>query len=117
MTEEKIVLTKEQAESLEYLLENANKEYLLKVAASSDLKFVAVYGWLNHLSLDEIARILDGGYEVKKTMEERKEEIKRYFDSFSDVGYRFNSRGKAYQSIIRNTLNLLDIKIEGINDF
>ncbi|MEB5480945.1 hypothetical protein P8825_15370 [Shouchella clausii] len=63
MTEEKIVLTKEQVESLEYLLENTNKEYLLQIAASSDLKFAAVYGWLNHLTLDEIARILYVGYE------------------------------------------------------
>ncbi|MEB5480946.1 hypothetical protein P8825_15375 [Shouchella clausii] len=113
-TEKVALLTKRQAATVEEL----KKEYGKSRAVSRHVVGLTYsqYPATKELSTDTLIRALYIGYEVVNTIEDRKRDVKRYFDRFSDDGYRANSRGRSYQSIICETLNLLDIKIEGIND-
>ncbi|MBU8597307.1 hypothetical protein KM908_14270 [Alkalihalobacillus clausii] len=103
---EPVVLTKEQAEAIQTLDRlPVGKDDVIKQKAMG-----RVWGrdltCIDSLSLDELARALYVGYEVEKTQEERYEDVMGVYMDASDWD----------RSVIELTLDLLGIKIEGVND-
>lgn len=111
----KVVVTKEVAEAIERYLDGDDtyREKLLEDHAGnyssganwSDFYDGKVYNALDSLSLMEMAEILVNGYEVEKTPEDK---VRELFESSPFAIER--------KSGIVRTLNLLGIKIEGVND-
>lgn len=107
---EPVVLTKEQAEAIQTLNRlPVGKDEVLKQKAlgrvwGRDLSVI------DSLSLDELARALYVGYEIEKTQEERYEDVREaYRNAIALENYD-------ERHAIEFTLDLLGIKIEGVND-
>lgn len=108
-------ITKEQAEAITYLRglgkddENILEKHRL---------YVGLCGVLNELSLVSLAAALINGYEIVMTPEEK---VRAYYEynyaehekarAFSDADYYATGVSNG----IRQTLDLLGIKIEGVN--
>ena len=114
---DKIILTKRQAVALEKALENNfTKEIVLKTHVSVHLKDDGKwkgdnYQYLNQLSIEQMAIALYVGYELEKTKEEIILETYEYCNGFNDEKLRnFYKRG------IYDLLNILDMKVKGINE-
>jgi hypothetical protein len=121
---EPLVLTKEQAEAIQTLNRlSGGKDDVLKQKALG-----RVWGrdlaCIDSLSLDELARSLYVGYEVEKTQEEKEAEIRERYDDLKSI-YRIYMGNERFEEAteligrqrgIRDTLDMLGIKIEGVND-
>ncbi|MEH6941618.1 hypothetical protein [Bacillus sp. JJ722] len=118
MTNQKVTLPADVAQALESALDNwcGNKERLLSVhAMPSD--WLGGLEPLNTLDMITLASALINGYEIEKTPEEKvsyyykfliaKKEDPRYYGD-----WKYNTGAV---DAIKETLNLLDIKIEGVN--
>lgn len=110
MANEKVVLTKEQAEAIQTLNRLAvRKDDVIKQKALG-----RVWGrdltYIDSLSLDELTRALYVGYEIEKTQEERYEDVKKAYRRTVEYGF-YDER-----DAILLTLDLLGITIEGVND-
>lgn len=107
---EKVKITREQADGIEKtrLIYNDVAIVDLKMTSGND------YGPIKSIDADTLIRALYIGYEVEETPEDK---VKNYFkniaNSHSDdlyvSGYNLGSRNAVIE-----TLNLLNIKIEGI---
>ncbi|QQK75062.1 hypothetical protein HUG15_05565 [Salicibibacter cibarius] len=105
MNIEKPVLTREQAERLEERLAGREEVFEyddLVIAHALDSWLYPKNACFNDLSIKDFATAVYYGYEVEQTPEEA---AKQYFDCLNPR-QRFSAR---------NILDILDIKIEGIN--
>ena len=111
---EKIILSKRVAVALEKALSNNlnNKEVILKI--HSDVCNYDYKDWsggnfqyLNELSLEQMAIALYVGYQVEETPEEKLLNLYGYYIENSDNGIE--------EDVIETVLEILGIKIEGIN--
>ncbi|NYV67625.1 hypothetical protein HYI36_20310 [Bacillus sp. Gen3] len=116
----KVTLTKEQAEAIELAKERDDIDRIVN-AASSDKPgwYAGKYVPLNSLTLETLMTALVNGYEVEKTPEEKVREYYEEIDSYrrQSKGFDSNASDEFHRmcDAIRTTLDLLGIKIEGVN--
>ncbi|MEC2215100.1 hypothetical protein [Bacillus velezensis] len=103
----KPTLTKEQAEALDAQKFANYEEYILIAACSGEFKGTSI----GELDIMTLAAALVNGYEVEKTPEEK---VREYFEKLWADYCDTNEIEIAKETII-NTLDLLGIKIEGVN--
>lgn len=113
----KPVITKEQADSIEAFLEVGTKEELL-TAKVHCCHFGDEYSGINTIDIMTLAAALINGYEVEKTPEEKVREYyaanyQRHEQSMPRSKDDFYTSG--VEEGVRNTLDSLGIKIEGVN--
>ncbi|MGG1042509.1 hypothetical protein ABE153_11500 [Bacillus velezensis] len=112
----KLTITKEQADALLHL-------YSTGWSKSDVLEHHATGEWfehcdsLNDLDMLMIADVLINGYEVEATPEDR---VREYYAELQEKERAAQSRGVTFsleceREGVINTLNLLGIKIEGVN--
>ncbi|GIN10143.1 hypothetical protein J26TS2_00100 [Shouchella clausii] len=112
---EPVVLTKEQAAALDWVSKNYGNSFAIRLVSTSVQHKPKCWSKpetvaLNGLSLDELARALYVGYEVKRTQEERYEDVREaYRNAIALENYD-------ERHAIELTLDLLGITIEGVND-
>lgn len=109
MNNAKVTVTKEVAEALAIQEKNGiSVRSMLRHNVHGDL--YGVYAPLQTMGVDDLARALLFGYEVEKSPEGKVREF--YEDSLT----RFtDTHGVAMRIGIRDTLDILGIKIEGVN--
>ncbi|MEC1625494.1 hypothetical protein P9E08_08885 [Bacillus mojavensis] len=119
----KPTITKQQAEAIEYLrnIGDMSDEWFLfkytNVYFGNEPDHVA-FGPIASMDIMTLAAALVNGYEVEKTPEER---VREYYYDLRRAEDRLEERGESgsqfrqgWQSV-GETLNLLGIKIEGVN--
>ncbi|OLS39101.1 hypothetical protein [Bacillus sp. MRMR6] len=114
----KVVLTKEQAEAIEYWLNTytGGKEELIKIQIT-DAEWVDECESLNAITLDTLIRALYVGFEIEPSPEEKMVQIykdaqrfyKKYIAEASGTFHAGQLEG------IQITLDLFNIKIKGVN--
>lgn len=120
MKNEKVVVTKEVAEAIELTLESKNVPVIVAKIAEGRSIPNQRYKPLEGLSLETLMRALVNGYEVERSSEEK---VREYYDRCRtnreeaiDGGLYLNAQHLDGQVIGASiTLNLLGIKIEGVN--
>lgn len=113
---ELITISKEVAHALEIVKKEQNNNFQTIVEYHMDKfpEWSSELTPLNALSLDSMIRALYIGYEVEKTPEEKVKELyNNYGPNSRDEQYYADER---VQMGIRQTLNVLGMKVEGIND-
>jgi hypothetical protein len=111
---EKVVLTKKVADALEMARKRGDEE-VIEVIFDSENSYVSEETKiLNALDRMDLVRALMNGYEVEETPGDR---VRAYYENLDMK----DLRGVSYYELtgekrgIRKTLNLLDLKIEGVN--
>ncbi|MEC1584417.1 hypothetical protein P9D80_03440 [Bacillus spizizenii] len=112
----KPTITKEQADALLHL-------YSAEWTKSDILEYHATGEWqercysLNDLEILTLAAALVNGYEVEKTSEEKVREYHQSLVCDMDRALSYEDEGNCRSAIeaVEETLNLLGIKIEGVN--
>lgn len=109
----KPTLTKEQAEELEAHRRSGDLDIQILVAACDNV----LGGKLAKLDPLTLAAALINGYEVEATPEDR---VREYFAELQEKQRTAQSRGVTFsleceREGVINTLNLLGVKIEGVN--
>lgn len=116
---EKIKLTKEQSNGLEVIKKLYSIDNVLKTHAKADKgAWIGVAEGVNDLSLSDLATALIVGYEVEMTPGEIiKAEYQKAADERkkSEDDYRIQYLG-GYQYGVQETLRVLEIIVEGVND-
>ncbi|MGG2979471.1 DUF1642 domain-containing protein [Bacillus licheniformis] len=115
----KPVITKEQAEAIQFLMSGGNdwtEDDILEHHVAN--RWFNEYAPLNNLDIMTFAAALINGYEVKKTPEEKVREYyatnyQRHKQSMPHSKDDIFTSGVAEG--VRNTLDCLGIKIEGVN--
>ncbi|WGD77715.1 hypothetical protein P5643_13950 [Bacillus subtilis] len=116
----KPTITKEQAKAIESCAMNCGdtyKERLIRGHADDSGDWSGEYAPLNDLDIMTLAAALVNGYEVEKTPEEK---VREYFESLwsdycnSDDPF-IEVACESARAAVNETLNLLGIKIEGVN--
>ncbi|ATO08506.1 hypothetical protein ACJGE4_15605 [Bacillus velezensis] len=109
----KPTITKEQAKELEAYRRSGDLDIQILEAACDEV----IGGKLAKLDLLTLAAALLNGYEVEATPEDR---VREYYDELQEKQRTSQSRGVTFsleceREGVINTLNLLGIKIEGVN--
>lgn len=105
---EKVIVTKEVAKGIEHLrsVGKTNGEIVKVIAEYGNFWCSSKCSELNETPLDTVIKALYIGYEVEKTPEEKVavyyEELRREYEHDA-------------MAAVHSTLNLLGIKIEGVN--
>lgn len=109
---EKMKVSEELGKALDFLIKSYERENDKILKYHSNLS----YPWkgktiepLNKLSLEDMAKCLIIGYEVEKTPEEKLADLYIKLDKKDRFDY-------AYGRGIDAALNILDIKVKGINE-
>ncbi|AZV88326.1 hypothetical protein BUN12_0062 [Bacillus amyloliquefaciens] len=110
----KPTITKEQAKELEAYRRSGDLDIHILEAACDEV----IGGKLAKLDILTLAAALVNGYEVKKTPEEK---LREYYESlwsdYCDSDDPFIEVAcESARAAVKETLNLLGIKIEGVND-
>lgn len=115
----KVKLPREVAEAIEHLRTITHSNHgLISTVEHCDVNPVArtVYGWAfaksGAGSPDLLMQALVNGYEAEKSPEEK---VRDYYEPFSSQHRRLTSDKYAIGFAIVQTLELLGIKIEGVN--
>lgn len=119
MTDERIKVSEEMADAIEHLREYTITKALLRMVdgeinPSHPLSKLA----MDSLTKDEIIRAVFYGYDVETPAARVKsyyEELRRREEYEAGYGGSGSQHRQGWQSV-RETLNLLGIKIEGVND-
>lgn len=112
----KPTITKEQAEVIQIFMDgDKEKSDLLRIHAKD--RWIEEFSCLNELDIMTLAAALINGYEVKKTPEEK---VREYYESlwsdYCDSDDPFIEVAcESARAAVKETLNLLGIKIEGVN--
>lgn len=108
MNQDKVKLPKRIAEPLENMRAKGMQSFAI-VRNHIENCHIEVNGWenLQYMNPDDLIRALYVGYEVEQTPEEK---VKDYYDSQK---YHIDEDHAEYA--IRNVLDILNIKIEGVN--
>ncbi|MED4523580.1 hypothetical protein P9257_05000 [Bacillus velezensis] len=109
----KPTITKEQAKELEAYRRSGDLDIQILEAACDEV----IGGKLAKLDLLTLAAALLNGYEVEATPEDR---VREYYDELQEKQRTSQSRGVTFsleceREGVINTLNLLGVKIEGVN--
>ncbi|MGD7032721.1 hypothetical protein ACPZJV_16420 [Bacillus velezensis] len=108
----KPTITKEQAEALDAQKFANYEEYILIAACSGEFEGTSI----GELDIMTLAAALVNGYEVEATPEEK---VREFYKDFEVDPQTFPAethfRNKECQRVIKSTLNLLGIKVEGVN--
>lgn len=108
-------ITKEQAEAITYLRElSRNDAYILR----NHGEYARHCAVLNNLSLVSLAAALINGYEIEKSPEEKVRELYNYNHEKHERSDALSPEDYYTAGIdwgIRQTLNHLGVKIEGVN--
>ncbi|QHZ45847.1 hypothetical protein [Bacillus sp. NSP9.1] len=109
----KPVITKEQAEALEIMRRIGGPDNYILMAACDGI----IGGELADIDIMTLAAALINGYEVEKTPEEK---VREWFEEEREIGDEYYNRGEEHRSqdvvqTIIDTLDILGIKIEGVN--
>lgn len=111
MTNAKVVVSKEVAGAIEHIVRsNIPVSLTLNVHASNGL--VGIYAPLQKLDIEELSKALLIGYEVGKSPEEK---VREYYEETKRKYSSSDSIGAAVRVGVLDTLNLLGIKIGGVN--
>lgn len=111
---EKVNLTKEQSEAIETLKQKFSEVDIIKIR-------LGVVGMhpnmeevknLQNMLTDKLIRALYIGYEVEKTPEEK---VREYYEELSNKKFDSNTYFHKMEAV-QKTLDLLGIKIFGVND-
>ncbi|KMK75403.1 hypothetical protein [Alkalihalobacillus pseudalcaliphilus] len=106
---EKIKLTREQADALEMLMEVYGPD---EIIAEHIERYCGTT--LNKLTTAELARALFVGYTVELTEAEKHEKVKEAYYGYK-LGTAYSTQAEHYIRGISDTLDILEIKIEGVN--
>lgn len=112
----KPTITKEQAGAIQIFMDgDKEKSDLLRIHAKD--RWIEEFSCLNELDIMTLAAALVNGYEVKKTPEEK---VREYYESlwsdYCDSDDPFIEVAcESARAAVKETLNLLGIKIEGVN--
>ncbi|XOT28879.1 hypothetical protein ACLQ7P_08510 [Bacillus subtilis subsp. subtilis] len=112
----KPTITKEQADVIQIFMDGGKeKSDLLRIHAKD--RWIEEFSCLNELDIMTLAAALVNGYEVKKTPEEK---LREYYESlwsdYCDSDDPFIEVAcESARAAVKETLNLLGIKIEGVN--
>ncbi|XSD74791.1 hypothetical protein P5611_015915 [Bacillus subtilis] len=112
----KPTITKEQAEVIQIFMDgDKEKSDLLRIHAKD--RWIEEFSCLNELDIMTLAAALVNGYEVEKTPEEK---LREYYESlwsdYCDSDDPFIEVAcESARAAVNETLNLLGIKIEGVN--
>ncbi|MFD9274442.1 hypothetical protein ACFWA2_14505 [Bacillus subtilis] len=112
----KPTITKEQAGAIQIFMDGGKeKSDLLRIHAKD--RWIEEFSCLNDLDLLTLAAALVNGYEVEKTPEEK---LREYYESlwsdYCDSDDPFIEVAcESARAAVKETLNLLGIKIEGVN--
>nr|MDH3082642.1 hypothetical protein [Bacillus subtilis] len=112
----KPTITKEQAEVIQIFMDgDKEKSDLLRIHAKD--RWIEEFSCLNELDIMTLATALVNGYEVEKTPEEK---LREYYESlwsdYCDSDDPFIEVAcESARAAVNETLNLLGIKIEGVN--
>ncbi|MGG4028702.1 hypothetical protein ABEV77_04140 [Bacillus subtilis] len=112
----KPTITKEQAEVIQIFMDgDKEKSDLLRIHAKD--RWIEEFSCLNELDIMTLAAALVNGYEVEKTPEEK---LREYYESlwsdYCDSDDPFIEVAcESARAAVKETLNLLGIKIEGVN--
>jgi hypothetical protein len=115
----KVKLPKEVAEAIEHALKlpaYPTIQHLMSAharAVETDELWGAECEPLNKVGLFEMADILRFGYEVEQTPEDK---VVEYFKQLHDADAFTEGERKRHKKILTHTLDLLNIKITGVND-
>ena len=110
----KVELTREQADAIK-ILKGSNTsmteeiEFHISVREGYGNRWLNRYDSLNELTIEEFTIAVLVGYEVKKTPEE---ELYQYYTTHNNSFYQTD---KTMAKGIKKALEILDIKVEGIN--
>lgn len=111
---EKVKVSREVANAIEYLLKSASymddKGRILSSHSSSNFnwRYDTPANGLNGVSVMKLAEILVNGYEVEETPEEKL--VREYQE-----GLQIGAGHRTHANAIKFTLDTLGIEIEGIN--
>lgn len=114
---EKVTLPKEVAEAIEDVcqFDYSNAEIIAtivndygQVAYGTEFPVLIKYSREDDGNLDRLMAALVNGYEVEKTPEEN---LREYYGRFREGNYP----DQYYRAAIRSTLEILGVKVEGIN--
>ncbi|MDH5159882.1 hypothetical protein [Heyndrickxia oleronia] len=110
----KVTLTKEQAAAIERAKERKETHRIVLAAAEKPSGWHnGIYVPLNELSLEKLMSALVNGYEIEATPEEK---VRKYYDEIKEMYERYEyDIDDGVLTGVRKTLDLLDIKIEGVN--
>jgi hypothetical protein len=102
---EKVKITKEQAKAIEYQLNVDSKSNLVWSRLDPHVTFYSECSVLNKMDPDLLIEALYIGYEVEQTPKEKVREFYYKNSAFPEIAH-----------VIRETVNMLGHKIEGVND-
>lgn len=111
MSVEKVKLPKEVSEAIEELRESnwSNRQIIQKIEGADINSYVIrLTGYVTLYGFDVLLQALVNGYEVEETPEDK---VREFFNAFSTP----NAEGMYKRNAICKTLDLLNIKIEGVN--
>ena len=116
MTNEKVVVTKEVAEAIEYLRGRLDYKFADFMRVSSQGGWSTVKSSpLNNIEIETLAGAILNGYEIEKSPEEK---VREYYDNLiaEDDGTTHGTALRVTRTrVIIGTLDILGIKIEGVN--
>ncbi len=105
-------VSKEVFQLLKRVEEEDDVERLVSAVADKSPYLYREYEEAKHLDLHELMKALVNGYEVEKTPEEK---VREYYLDSTDSEVYSRAFTFHYDDAIRTTLDLLGIKIEGVN--
>ena len=118
----KVVLTKEQAKSMDELIEtwgtDVDEKYRNKTLIrekTENLWFSSEYQSAKTIPDEDFIAALHYGYEVENTPEEKLREYWEGLNELHDGGARFPDDYGIIMTGVQETLRILGIKIEGVN--
>lgn len=105
---EKVKITREQADAIESMRAKGlpNSEIVSRHVHGDHIRVNNLKS-MDTMSLEALVIALYIGYEVEETPEDK---VREYYNSFSD-----NQSGEFGKSFVKRTLDLLNIKIVGVN--
>ncbi|QAR52091.1 hypothetical protein BAE_04455 [Bacillus aerophilus] len=112
----KTEITKKQAEAIEFLRENYTDDQILEMRVKGDIACGSIY---DHSPI-ELADALINGYEIEKSPEQK---VRYYYEYLEKRYGEVREKGDVQARLtftsmmtgVRETLDLLGIKIEGVN--
>jgi hypothetical protein len=110
----KITLPREVAEAINNLLESGGERAgIIEYHAKNPNGWAGECKPLNGLDLDTLIQALYYGYEIEKSPEDK---VREYYEGYETCTPELAGMYAGIREGVRQTLNLLGIKIEGVND-
>lgn len=108
---DKVVLTQAQADGIKSLSERSNIS-IIEAHQKSPKGWIPSSSGLNGMPLDTLIRALYIGYEVEPSIQEK---LLEKYTEYKGHGYEHISNREAYRQGMRDALEIVPMKVEGIN--